>query len=101
VRLVFVVDVDFLCNFAESGICVFPFGAEYHFQEFAPSHLAAAIVCASRRLLRIQPWWPSALVALTGYDECTIQRALLLIEQHYRAHFAAPLEVGLTPVALP
>jgi hypothetical protein len=42
---------------------------EYAFQQYLPSHLAAAILLASRVALQLQPRWRPELARLTGYDE--------------------------------
>lgn len=42
---------------------------DYHYAQFTPAHLAAAIVCASRSVLSLTPVWRPELEALTGYTE--------------------------------
>jgi len=45
---------------------------EYAFQQYLPTHLAAAILLASRVALQLEPRWRPELARLTGYDESEI-----------------------------
>jgi hypothetical protein len=68
---------------------------EYAFQKFHPSVLAAAVVAAARRAVKIDPIWNGELEALTSYDEQAIYPAYKSLYAYYQASFPS------TPQPLP
>ncbi len=76
---------------------------EYALQQFYPSQQAAAIVCAARRHLRLQPAWCEALAALTGHAWGPALAAIVdLIEAHFRDNFSAsPAGLAASPASPP
>ncbi len=60
---------------------------EYSFQQYYPTHIAAAILLASRVALQIEPRWRPELARLTGYDECEIQDVFKQVWSYYEEQF--------------
>mmetsp|Transcript_30431 Transcript_30431/g.56193 ORF Transcript_30431/g.56193 Transcript_30431/m.56193 type:complete len:322 (+) Transcript_30431:191-1156(+) len=69
---------DFFCNLTLQ---------EYSFQQYLPTHLAAAILLASRVALQITPRWRPELQLLTGYDEAEITPAFKHVWSYYEEQF--------------
>ena len=76
---------------------------EYSFQQYLPTHLAAAIILASRVALQLEPRWRPELARLTGYDELEIidvfQRVWSYYEEQFPEHGAraiSPRSVAAT-----
>mmetsp|Transcript_15064 Transcript_15064/g.28939 ORF Transcript_15064/g.28939 Transcript_15064/m.28939 type:complete len:329 (-) Transcript_15064:168-1154(-) len=60
---------------------------EYSFQQYSPTHLASAILLASRVALQITPQWRPELQALTGYDEASILPVFKHVWSYYEEQF--------------
>lgn len=60
---------------------------EYSFQQYLPTHLAAAIILASRVSLQITPQWRPELQLLTGYAEDEIKGAFKHVWAYYEEQF--------------
>jgi len=60
---------------------------EYSFQQYLPTHLAAAIILASRVSLQITPQWRPELQLLTGYSEDEIKGAFKHVWTYYEEQF--------------
>ena len=60
---------------------------EYSFQQYLPTHLAAAILLASRVALQITPQWRPELHVLTGYEESEITTAFKHVWSYYEEQF--------------
>lgn len=60
---------------------------EYSFQQYLPTHLAAAILLASRVALQITPRWRPELELLTGYKEAEIMEAYTHVWSYYEEQF--------------
>ncbi len=56
---------------------------EYAFQSYAPSVMAAAVVAAARRAVKIDPIWNPELEGLTTYDEASIYTAYKHLYAYY------------------
>lgn len=69
---------DFFCNLTLQ---------EYSFQQYLPTHLAAAILLASREALQITPRWRPELQLLTGYRESDITGAYKHVWSYYEEQF--------------
>jgi len=69
---------DFFCNLTLQ---------EYTFQQYLPSHLASAILLASRVALQITPRWRPELQALTGYAEVDIDEVFKHVWSYYEEQF--------------
>lgn len=69
---------DFFCNLTLQ---------EYAFQKYLPSHLAAAIILASRVALQLEPRWNPELMALTGHAEHELIEAFHHIWSYYEEQF--------------
>lgn len=69
---------DFFCNLTLQ---------EYSFQEYLPSHLAAAIILASRVALQLEPRWRPELSRLTGHEEHEIMNVFHHIWNYYEEQF--------------
>ena len=69
---------DFFCNLTLQ---------EYSFQQYLPTHLAAAILLASRTALQISPRWRPELRVLTGYEESEITGAFKHVWSYYEEQF--------------
>jgi len=69
---------EFFCN-----LCL----QEYSFQQYAPSHLAAAIILSSRVALQVEPRWRDELTALTGYNEDSISKTFTHVYSYYEELF--------------
>mmetsp|Transcript_21499 Transcript_21499/g.44819 ORF Transcript_21499/g.44819 Transcript_21499/m.44819 type:complete len:315 (-) Transcript_21499:30-974(-) len=60
---------------------------EYAFQRYSPSHLAAAIVMASRVALNLSPRWRPDLASLTGYEEADLEECYEKVFKYYEEQF--------------
>jgi cyclin A len=60
---------------------------EYGFQRYIPSVMAAAVVAAARRAVKIDPIWNSELEGLTTYDESSIYSAYDSLWKYYVISF--------------
>lgn len=69
---------DFFCNLTLQ---------EYTFQQYLPTHLAAAILLASRVALQITPQWRPELTLLTGYEESEIKTVFEHVWGYYEEQF--------------
>lgn len=69
---------DFFCNLTLQ---------EYSFQQYYPTHLAAAILLASRVALQLEPRWRPELVRLTGYTESEIMPLFERVWRYYEEQF--------------
>ena len=81
---------------------------QYEFSQYYPSHLAAAIVLASRVAVKIEPQWREELTKLTGYDRSDIDVCFRHIWHCYASQFpnhvtqyrsVSPRSVVVTPTA--
>jgi len=70
---------------------------EYTFQQYLPSHLAAAILLASRVALQVYPRWRSELVRLTGYEECDIIGVFNHVWSYYEEQFPGHGSRSISP----
>ena len=55
----------------------------FAFQAYRPSMLAAAMLCAARRALRVSPLWSDEMTACTGYTMHEIAPSFERIWTHY------------------
>lgn len=69
---------DFFCNLTLQN---------YDFQAYLPSHLAAAILLASRVALQLEPRWRPELTRLTGYEESQITDCFQHVWSYYEEQF--------------
>ncbi|GMI14895.1 hypothetical protein TrLO_g7345 [Triparma laevis f. longispina] len=60
---------------------------EYTFQKYEPSHLASAIIMASRVALNLEPKWRPDLASLTGYEEADIEPCFEHVFSYYEEQF--------------
>lgn len=60
---------------------------QYCFAQYFPTHLAAAIILASRFAVKVQPYWRPELTTLTGYVESDIEECFLRIWDSYSVQF--------------
>jgi len=79
---------DFFCNLTLQ---------EYSFQQYLPSHLAAAVILASRVALNIEPRWRPELVRLTGYNEIEITDAFHHVWSYYEEQFPGHGSRAISP----
>jgi hypothetical protein len=79
---------DFFCNLTLQ---------EYSFQQYLPTHLAAAVVYASRVALQLEPRWRPELARLTGYDEHEITEAFHHVWQYYEEQFPGHGSRAISP----
>lgn len=79
---------DFFCNLTLQ---------EYSFQKYLPSHLAAAILLASRVALQITPRWRPELEALTGYSEAGIDEVFNHVWSYYEEQFPGHGSRSISP----
>lgn len=70
---------------------------EYAFQQYRPSHLAAAILLASRVALQIEPKWRPELVRLTGLEEIEISGAFHHVWSYYEEQFPGHGSRSISP----
>mmetsp|Transcript_23158 Transcript_23158/g.28414 ORF Transcript_23158/g.28414 Transcript_23158/m.28414 type:complete len:277 (+) Transcript_23158:701-1531(+) len=70
---------------------------EYAFQQYLPSHLAAAILLASRVALQLQPRWRPELARLTGYDEHEIIDVFQHVWSYYEEQFPGHGSRSISP----
>jgi len=69
---------EFFCNLTMQ---------EHAFQQYRPSHLAAAILLASRIALQIEPKWRPELVRLAGFEEFELFRVYRHVWSYYEEQF--------------
>lgn len=79
---------DFFCNLTLQ---------EYSFQQYLPSHLAAAILMASRVALQIEPRWRPELTRLTGYEEVEITELFHSVWSYYEEQFPGHGSRSISP----
>lgn len=60
---------------------------EYAFQRYPPSHLAAAIILASRVALQLEPRWRPELSRLTGFEERELTDTFKHVWSYYEEQF--------------
>lgn len=60
---------------------------EYSFQQYLPSVMAAAVVAAARRAVKIDPIWNTELEGLTTYNERHIYKAYKHLYTYYTESF--------------
>jgi hypothetical protein len=60
---------------------------DYSFQQYLPTHLAAAIIMASRVVLQVKPSWRPELVRLSGLDEFDINPIFHHVWAYYEEQF--------------
>ena len=70
------------CTFF-TGFCC----RDYFFQQYTASHLAAAIVLASRNKLNIAPLWRSELTTTTGYSRGDVTLVFNILMEKYALKF--------------
>jgi len=70
---------------------------EYSFQAYLPTHLAAAILLASRVALHLCPRWRPELVALTGYEESDIIDCFNKVWSYYEEQFPGHGSRSISP----
>lgn len=79
---------DFFCNLTLQ---------QYAFQKYLPSHLAAAIILASRVALQLEPRWKPELVALTGHAEHELIEVFHHIWSYYEEQFPGHGSRAISP----
>lgn len=79
---------DFFCNLTLQ---------EYAFQKYPPSHLAAAVILASRVALQLEPRWKPELTRLTGHEEHEITDAFHHIWSYYEEQFPGHGSRAISP----
>lgn len=70
---------------------------EYAFQQYLPSHLAAAILLASRVALQLQPRWRPELTRLTGYEQKDIMDVFTHVWSYYEEQFPGHIQRSISP----
>lgn len=70
---------------------------EYAFQRYLPTHLAAAILLASRVALQLEPRWRPELVKLTGLDEREITPIFQHVWGYYEEQFPGHGSRSISP----
>jgi Cyclin, N-terminal domain/Cyclin, C-terminal domain len=70
---------------------------EYSFQQFLPTHLAAAILLASRVALHLEPRWRPELVRLTGLEESDIAPIFQHVWAYYEEQFPGHGSRSISP----
>lgn len=60
---------------------------QYVFQQYYPTHLAAAILLASRVAVKVEPQWRPELTQLTGYEEADVEPIFRRIWNMYACQF--------------
>ena len=70
---------------------------EYSFQQYLPTHLAAAIILASRVALQLEPRWRPELARLTGYDELEIIDVFHHVWTYYEEQFPGHGSRAISP----
>jgi hypothetical protein len=70
---------------------------EYAFQQFLPTHLAAAILLASRVALHLEPRWRPELVRLTGLEENEITPIFQHVWAYYEEQFPGHGSRSISP----
>lgn len=70
---------------------------EYAFQRYLPTHLAAAILLASRVALQLEPRWRPELVRLTGLDESEITPIFQHVWGYYEEQFPGHGSRSISP----
>ena len=79
---------DFFCNLTLQ---------EYAFQKYLPSHLASAIILASRVALQLEPRWNHQLTALTGHAEHELIEVFHHIWSYYEEQFPGHGSRAISP----
>lgn len=70
---------------------------EYSFQQYYPTHLAAAILLASRVALQLEPRWRPELARLTGYDENELEDVFQHVWSYYEEQFPGHGSRSISP----
>mmetsp|Transcript_21083 Transcript_21083/g.33936 ORF Transcript_21083/g.33936 Transcript_21083/m.33936 type:complete len:325 (-) Transcript_21083:301-1275(-) len=70
---------------------------EYSFQQYLPTHLAAAVILASRVALQIEPRWRPELVRLTGYEEIEVLDVFHDVWSYYEEQFPGHGSRAISP----
>ena len=70
---------------------------EYSFQQYLPSVMAAAVIAAARRAVKIDPIWNSGLEGLTTYNEKDIFPAYKQLYNYYTESFPTAPHVYPSP----
>ncbi|KAG7346648.1 cyclin-like protein [Nitzschia inconspicua] len=70
---------------------------EYAFQQYLPTHLAAAILYASRVALQIEPRWRPELCRLTGYKELEVVDVFQHVWSYYEEQFPGHGSRAISP----
>ncbi len=60
---------------------------EFSFSKFLPSAMAAGIVAAARRAIKVVPIWNSYLESLTGYSDAGVFAPYAALYKHYQVTF--------------
>jgi Cyclin, N-terminal domain/Cyclin, C-terminal domain len=79
---------DFFCNLTMQ---------DYSFQRYLPTHLAAAILLASRVALQLEPRWRPELVRLTGYEEIDFIDCFHHVWTYYEEQFPGHGSRAISP----
>jgi hypothetical protein len=79
---------DFFCNLTLQ---------DYSFQRYLPTHLAAAILLASRVALQLEPRWRPELVRLTGYEEVDFLDCFHHVWTYYEEQFPGHGSRAISP----
>jgi len=80
--------VEFFCNLTLQ---------DYQFQRYHSTHLAAAIVLATRVALQLEPRWRPELVRLTGYEEHELAEAFHHVWSYYEEQFPGHGSRSISP----
>jgi hypothetical protein len=70
---------------------------DYSFQQYLPSHLAAAVILASRVALQIEPRWRPELTRVTGYEELEITDVFHHVWSYYEEQFPGHGSRAISP----
>lgn len=70
---------------------------EYAFNQYLPSLLAAGIIAASRRAVRVHNVWTTRLKMMTGYGATEVHACYKHIYSHYEACFPSPQDHNISP----
>ena len=73
---------------------------DYRFQQYTPSHLAAAITMASRVALQLEPKWRPELTELTGYTEADIIDTFHHVWSYYEEQFPGHGNRSVSPKSI-
>jgi len=80
--------VEFFCNLTLQ---------EYSFQQYLPTHLAAAILLASRVALQLEPRWRPELARVTGYEDHEIVDVFTHVWRYYEEQFPGHGSRSISP----